>query len=250
MRVAGIDPGTRSFDIVLLEEDHILWEKSIDTLELVENPSILITEVEKQAPDILVVPSGYGIPLDNGINIKDPRRLIVEVILLTTYNDLSEFEKRDEIGVGVYKGLIHVTVKLVEKMKEKVVFIPGVIHLPTIPWYRKVNKVDMGTADKLASTFIAIHEISNKEGLDYDEVNLIVVELGFGYTAVISVSNGKIVDGIGGTYASIGTLTSGSMDLEIVAGSRVWRRWDVAHGGIFDITGLYDMEEFVRRAEQ
>lgn len=250
MRVAGIDPGTKSFDIVLLEEDSVSWEKSIDTLEIVRDPTILTTELERLQADVVVAPSGYGIPLDNGLNVKDPRKLVVEVILLTAHSDLMSFEKRDEIGAGVYKGLMDVTISLVKKMKDRVVFIPGVIHLPTIPWYRKVNKVDMGTADKLASTFLAVYEISYLKGIDYDDVNLILVELGFGYNAVIAVSDGKIVDGIGGTYASIGTLTAGSMDLEVVAGSKVWSRWDVAHGGILDITGLYDIEEFLRRSEQ
>ena len=39
-----------------------------------------------------------------------------------------------------------------------VLLTPGVIHFATVPAHRKVNRVDMGTADKVCAVALAIHE--------------------------------------------------------------------------------------------
>lgn len=249
MRVAGVDPGTRSFDIVVIEENRVVAQRSIDTPELADKPDLLANTLDELSVDIIVAPSGYGIPLDRGDNIRDPRRLAIEVLLLSDQGDLHSYDERDRLGVGVYKALADTTVYLVNKYRGSTVFIPGVIHLPTIPWYRKINKVDMGTADKLAAVFLSVYEIAHRENLDYGNVNMVVSELGYGYNAAIAVKCGKIVDGIGGTVASIGTLTSGALDLEVVAGAKYWKRWDVAHGGIFEAANVFNIDELMRRAE-
>ena len=47
-------------------------------------------------------------------------------------------------------------------MKEKdwnAYTIPGVKHLPTVPDYRKINKIDLGTADKVCSTVVGIRNL-------------------------------------------------------------------------------------------
>ena len=42
------------------------------------------------------------------------------------------------------------------------VFTPGVVHLPTVPAYRKVNRVDMGTADKVCAAALAVREQADR----------------------------------------------------------------------------------------
>jgi predicted butyrate kinase (DUF1464 family) len=249
MRVLGVDPGTKTFDIVVIEDGVAKVEKSIDTATIAKNPDILISAVDKLETDYIVAPSGYGVPVTRGSEVLNPRRFAVELLLLSTEDDIRRGVEAGEIGIWVYDALSKAVEHLVKRYGIKVLFLPSIILLPTVPTYRKLNKIDMGTVDKLAATFIAIHSYSNREGIDYDNVNIVVAELGFGYNAVIAVSKGKIVDGIGGTYASIGTLTAGSLDLEVVVRVSHWDRWDVFHGGIFYYTNTFDMNALAKAFE-
>ena len=245
MRVLGVDPGTKTFDIAVIEDGEVKAEKSIPTEEIAKDPNVLINAIESFDVDYVVGPSGYGVPPTMGSDVIDPRRFAVEVLLLSTEDDIKRGVAAGEIGIWVYDALAKTVEHIVRTLGNKTLFLPGIIHLPTVPWYRKINKVDLGTVDKLAASFVALYSYSQREGIDYDKVNAIVAELGFGYNAAIAISNGKIVDGIGGTVASIGTLTSGALDLEVVAHESSWERWDVFHGGIFYYGKVYDMQELV-----
>ncbi|MCS7128320.1 MAG: DUF1464 family protein [Desulfurococcaceae archaeon] len=250
MRIVGVDPGTKTFDIVALEEGVIVAEKSLDTITIAKDPQKLMEAIDSLNPDYVVAPSGYGIPLTFGDNVRNSRRLAVEVLLLSSEEDIKIGVEAGEIGIWVYDAIAKTISHLVNGYRERAVFLPGVIHLPTVPWYRKINKVDMGTVDKLASTFLAVFEISERFNVDYSDVNLIVVELGYGYIATIAVEKGVIVDGIGGTYASIGTLTAGALDLEVVVGAKSWSRWDVFHGGIFYKSSTFDLSTVIKGFEK
>ncbi len=245
LRVLGVDPGTKTFDIAVVEGNEVRAEKSIPTEEIAKDPNVLINAIESFEVDYVVGPSGYGVPLTMGNEVIDPRRFAVEVLLLSTEEDIKRGVEAGEVGIWVYDALAKTVEHLIRKLGNKTLFLPGIIHLPTVPWYRRINKVDLGTVDKLAASFVAIYTYSQKEGLSYDKVNAIVAELGFGYNAAIAVNGGKIVDGIGGTVASIGTLTAGALDLEVVAHENSWERWDVFHGGIFYYAKVYDMQELI-----
>jgi predicted butyrate kinase (DUF1464 family) len=94
-------------------------------------------------------------------------------------------------------------------------FTPGVIHLPTVPRFRKAGKIDMGTADKLFSTIIAMKDQAETLKIKYSETSFILVEIGFAYTSAMAVEKGELVDGIGGTTGNIGYLGMGTMDGEL-----------------------------------
>jgi len=248
IRAAGIDPGTKTFDLVVLENDRVVHEERFETPVIAKNPALLLNKLNSLNIDYIVAPSGYGVPVHNGGEVRDPRRFTVEVLLLSSEELVEKGVLLGEPGIWVYDALAKITTEIIRIYGERALFTPGVIHLPTVPLHRKINKVDMGTADKLASTFLAVYEYYSKEGLDFKNINFTLLELGYGYYSVIAVKEGKVVDGVGGTSASTGTLTAGSIDLEVVAGVGRWERWDVFHGGILDYSGIYDFNELLRKA--
>lgn len=245
-----MDPGTKTFDVVVLEDGVVKAEKSIETVVVAKDPSTLISAVEAYEADLIVAPSGYGVPVTRGVEVLEPRRFAVEILLLSTEEDIRRGIEAGELGIWVYDALAKAVEHLVKKFSNNVLFLPSIVLLPTIPVYRKLNKIDMGTVDKLAATFMAIHSYSQREEMDYRKVNIIVAELGFGYNAVIAVDSGKVVDGIGGTCASIGTLTAGTLDLEAVVRVEHWDRWDVFHGGLFYYVNTFDMEVLAKAFER
>jgi predicted butyrate kinase (DUF1464 family) len=92
---------------------------------------------------------------------------------------------------------------------------PGVIHLSTVPLYRKINKIDMGTADKVCCVALAMRDQAYRLCIPVAATSFILVEVGYGFTAVIGTENGRIVDGIGGTQGGPGFLCPGAMDAEL-----------------------------------
>jgi len=246
MRVAGIDPGTKTFDVVAVEGGKVVFEVSIETPKISRNPEVLIEAVESSGADYVVGPSGYGVPITFGDEVLNARKFAVEILLLSTERDIDEGKRVGEVGIWVYDALAKVVEHLVNTYRDRVVFIPSVILLKTVPWYRKLNKVDMGTVDKLASAFLAVYSSSVVEGRSPEETDIIVVEMGYGYVGTMAIKGGRIVDGIGGTYASTGTLSSGALDLEVAAGARKWNRWDVFRGGVFWSSNVFDLEVLLK----
>jgi predicted butyrate kinase (DUF1464 family) len=87
-----------------------------------------------------------------------------------------------------------------------VVFLPGVIHLPTVPEHRKINRIDLGTPDKLCVAALALVQ----SGLE----TFCAVELGTAFTACLVVRGGQVVDGLGGTSGPVGWGGGGAWDGE------------------------------------
>ncbi len=247
-RALGIDPGTRSFDLVVVDNDRVVWERSIDTIEIARDPMVLVRAIEDAGEvDLIAGLSGYGTPVVCNEDILDPRTFALEVLLLTSREDLLDGVGRGGIGIAVYKALADAVAILWER-GFRVCYIPSVILLPTVPRYRKINRVDMGTADKMAIAVLGVYDQSRRLGIDYGETSFILVEMGYGYNAVLGIDRGRIVDGFGGTLTPMGFLTIGSIDGEAVVAGRVWRRSDVFYGGVATICGEMDFEKALEKS--
>ncbi len=205
VRAVGIDPGTYSMDIFGFDDvtGEIIIDVSIPREEITRDPSIVLKHLEKlDNIDVIVGPSGYGIPL------KKAQDATIEELSYATFITEKDYERKLRI-VGLRKLM-----NMMRTSKLNIWFCPGVIHLNTVPRYRKLNKIDMGTADKIFSVVAAMRDEYDR-GIEPENINLIVIEIGFAYNAIIGVRNGKIVDGIGGTYSSIGYLGAGALDGEL-----------------------------------
>lgn len=247
-RALGIDPGTKSFDLVVIDGDRVVWEKSIGTEDIAKDPYVLINAIDEAGNiDLIAGPSGYGTPIVCNEDIVDPYTFALEILLLTSKEDIEEGMKRGELGIAVYKALAD-TVAVLWKRKARVCYIPSVILLPTVPSYRKINRIDMGTADKMAIAVLGVLDQSRRLGISYEETSFILIEMGYGYNAVLAVDRGKIIDGYGGTLVPTGFLTIGSIDAEVVVAGKVWSRSDVFYGGVSTICNEYSVEKALKKS--
>jgi len=205
LRALGIDPGTKNFDLCCIEDDvdNVVLDESISSEVVAKEPSQVFNMIADAEADVIVGPSGYG------LEFKHISQFTKEDMALTT------LDKVGDVNIPVLSGLR----KLLWMMKEaglNAYSAPGVVLLPTIPLHRKVNKIDMGTADKTCVTAFAIWDQAREYGISYDETSLICVEMGFGYNAAMAVENGQIIDAVGGTiFPGPGYLTLSQMDGEL-----------------------------------
>jgi predicted butyrate kinase (DUF1464 family) len=253
MRVTGIDPGTLNFDLCGLSNGRIILDTTISSLEANQNPDIIFQLLDSVLPlDLIVGHSGMGIALKKGEDVGDLE--IVEMLLAP----------RRELEGGLKGGtpdLIQAMYKLYKSPKLKhypFIFIPGVIHLPTVPEFRKANRVDMGTADKLCCAVLGVKDQAERLRIPYDETSFILIELGFGFNCALTVERGKIVDGLGGTNFGPSFLTLGSVDAELarilphIASKERMTRLTFADGGTVSISRDRDLtpEKFIRSHHQ
>ncbi len=202
VRVIGVDPGTKSYDFCGLDDDKLFMDTSIPSEYIIENPKKVVELIKSAEPlDLIVGPSGYGLPLTH-ISEMDDQKLFLMTLIRP--------DSRTKANLG-----LRAVVDALKEEKFNVYFIPGVIHMPTVPSYRKVNKIDMGTADKLCCAVLGVFDQARHYSIGYDEVSFILVEMGYGYNAIIGVDEGQIIDGIGGTTGNIGFLSLGAMDGEL-----------------------------------
>src|SRR4029077_11501839 len=96
-----------------------------------------------------------------------------------------------------------------------IVLTPGVVHLPSVPPHRKVNRVDMGTADKVCACALALHEQCEHRRCQARDASFILLELGGAFTAAAAAAGRPLVDGRGGTSGPIGIRSAGALDGEV-----------------------------------
>lgn len=224
MKTLGIDPGTTSFDLCLLEDREVKYEESLPSAVVAERPEELAQKCLALKPDVLGAPSGYGLP-NRRLSLATDRELYETTLV------------RAGERVPVLEGMK----KLFRLLKEapiEALFLPGVIQLPTVPRWRKFNKIDMGTADKMSVAALSVEMASQRLG-GYSRVNHIVAELGGGYNCVMTIEKGRIINGIGGTlFPGPGFMNAGAMDGEVAYLLGGFEKSLLFEGGARDLTGL------------
>lgn len=222
VRVIGTDPGTKSFDFCGLEDERVILDTSISTADIIKDPGLLPGIITETGADLVVGPSGFGIPVTGIKDIGDRELFLMSLI-----------KKEDKKSIlGMRKSI-----DLLKKNELSVYFIPAVIHLPTVPFYRKFNKIDMGTSDKLCCAALGVRDQAMRYKSNYSNTSFILLEMGYGYTAAVAVKNGIIVDGIGGSTGNIGFLSLGSMDSELAYLLGGFNKDLVFRGGVKTLTG-------------
>jgi predicted butyrate kinase (DUF1464 family) len=215
-RVIGIDPGTISIDLCGLADGNVWLDRTVPTRDALADPAAFIALLTEQGvPDLIAGPSGYGLPL---IKAQEVTEADLRLALLSADGEAG--------GIGGLGALM----RLLSRSSLPIIFTPGVIHLATVPAHRKLNRVDLGTADKVGVTALAIWaarrlggsaSVAEPPSRVAAEPSFILLELGGAFSAAIAVEQGAIVDGIGGTSGPMGWQSSGGWDGEVafLAGS-------------------------------
>ena len=202
MRVLGIDPGTVSFDLCLLDGRQITFEDSIPSTDVAEHPERLAERCVSLRPDVIMAPAGYGLPNRRLSEVTEKEMAEVTIVRRGEHVPVLD-------GMNKWFGIMRTS-------GIEVFFLPGVIQLPTVPRWRKFNKIDMGTADKMCIAALSVELVSRMKGIGYADVDHIVVEMGGGYNCVMAVAGGQIVNGVGGTiFPGPGFMNAGAMDGEV-----------------------------------
>jgi predicted butyrate kinase (DUF1464 family) len=230
-RVAGVDPGTVSIDVCALDGGEVLLDESFRSVELALDPAPLVDALAAHRPlDLVLGPAGYGLPLVPGERVGE-RELGLMLLL-----------RSDEAGARAGIGGMRAMIRALIGAGLPLVFGPGAIHLPTVPEYRKWNRIDLGTADKVCSAALCIADQADRLGLPYDETSFIMLELGGAFSAALAIDRGRIVDGLGGSCAPIGGRSCGALDAEVayLLGAALSKE-TVFSGGALDPRGELDL---------
>jgi predicted butyrate kinase (DUF1464 family) len=216
MRVVGCDPGTSSLDVLILDNNVVADQVRFEPAELRAKPKLPVEWLRQRGLfDLIAGPSGYGLPLVRAADCNDSQL------------DLMSLVRPDERATAKGVGGFSAVVRAFRDSGLPVVFLPGVIHLPTVPAYRKLNRIDMGTADKLCVAALALTQ------LDRDEPAC-VVEFGAAFTAMMVVKGREIVDGLGGTGGTLGAASGGAWDGEVAYLLSPLTKGDLFRGGVAD----------------
>jgi predicted butyrate kinase (DUF1464 family) len=230
-RVAGVDPGTVSIDVCALDGGEVVLGQSFRSADLALDPAPLVDALMAHRPlDLVLGPAGYGLPLVPGEQVGD-RELALMLLL-----------RSDHAGADTGIGGMRAMIRALIDAGLPLVFGPGAIHLPTVPEYRKWNRIDVGTADKVCSAALCIADQANRLGLAYEETSFIMLELGGAFSAALAIDRGRIVDGLGGSCAPIGGRSCGAFDAEVayLLGAALSKE-TVFSGGALDPRGELDL---------
>jgi predicted butyrate kinase (DUF1464 family) len=237
MKALGIDPGTSSFDFCVLDDQAnvAVYEASVPTAVVATSPESLLSVVKEADADVIVGPSAMGLP-------------VTQISYLTDLKlAQATLGKNTEVDIAIRQFIM-----MQKELNLNVFFTPNVIQLPTVPLHRKRNKIDMGTADKTCIAALALRDYANSHSENYQDANVVVLELGFGFNAIMAIEAGQLIDGIGGTiFPGPGYLTIGAMDLEIAHTLGGFTEAQLGFGGIAYAAGdVIPPEEYVKRLDE
>ncbi len=223
MRACGIDPGTSRWGFYAFEESETILDRSIQTSDwnAIQNQ---LEELYHMNLDVVAAPSGYGLPLKL---LRETSNFEQELITLWS----------GEGRIGIKKSL-----EILKDISCNVFVIPGVKHLSSVPAHRKINRLDLGTPDKVCTVAYSMDLLQNELNIPYRDMNFILVELGAGFNAFLRIMNGTIVDGIGGSNASFGCRSGGALDSEVAYLIGQIRKKNVFEGGI--LSGVENFLDF------
>ncbi|WP_152051676.1 DUF1464 family protein [Tautonia marina] len=220
-RVVGTDPGTGSLDLLLLVDGEVADQVRLPPRA---TPALLIEQLDRWQPlDLIAGPSGYGLPLVRAAEVtaRDLRLMTL----------VRPDERGRSLGVGGFSGWLDALVT----SDLPVVFLPGGIHLPTIPAHRKLLTVDRGTADKVAVAALALRRDAEGRGRPPSESTFAVVEIGSAFSAILVIENGALVDASAGSAGPIGVRSSGLWDGEAAYWLGPLSKQDLFRGGLDDL---------------
>jgi predicted butyrate kinase (DUF1464 family) len=230
-RVIGIDPGTINIDLCGLDDGRVFIDRSLPTGEALADPAALVLALEAAQPlDLIAGPSGYGLPLTAARDLADAD---IRLAYLAAAGEAG--------GIGGFRSLM----RALARSNLPIVITPGVIHLPSVPSHRKVNRVDMGTADKVCAAALAIREQAARHGCAEHEVSFVLLELGGAFTAGLAVQGGRIVDGMGGTSGPLGLRAAGALDGEVAFLAGTVSKRMLFEGGAASIAGALDAPQTI-----
>lgn len=222
-RVVGIDPGTVSIDVCGLEDGRIVLDRSFPTADAVADVDGFAAYLRSAGePDLVVGFSGYGLPLVRADRITEDDWRLVFLAAPGTEGGLGGLRR-------LTRGLVAADLPLL--------FLPGVLHLDTVPTHRKLNRVDLGTADKVSAAALAMAEQAERLNLALTDTAFILLELGGGFSAAIALAGGRIVDGLGGTSGPMGWRAAGALDGEVAFLAGTIDKSALFRGGVETIIG-------------
>lgn len=224
IRVVGTDPGTSSLDLLLLVDGQVADQVRLEPQTLQAGPEPLVALLRSWQPlDLIAGPSGYGLPLVSACHVTER-----EIDAMTL---LRPDERGADLGVLGFRGWL----RALAGSGLPVVFLPGGIHLPTIPAHRKWNTIDLGTADKVALAALALRVHARLCNCALADATFAIVELGAAFSAALVVREGRVVDASAGTRGPIGLRSSGAWDGEVAYWLSPLSKGDLFHGGLVDL---------------
>ena len=216
-RTLGVDPGTITIDVCGLDAGQVYLDRSIPTAQAVADVPAFIALLRDAGASLIAGPSGYGLPLT-------PVERATDTDLRLAYLAATD----DHGGIGGLRTIA----RAMRDAHLPVLFTPGVVHLTSVPASRKVNRVDMGTADKVCAAALGLYDQARHRRCAYGDVSFVLLELGGAFSAAIAVHEGRIVDGLGGT--------AGALDGEVAFLAGTIDKAMLFRGGAASIVGSAD----------